>query len=167
MRKPDLKKLLDRKRGVLLDISLGGTKQTRSLSLLADVGHDPLKLPFPLPDACVHTAVVTHVVEFVDPSRLYAWFDELWRVMQPDGTVYMSGPYGGDQSDGWLSDPTHRTRIIESSFLWLDPRGPLYGVHKDLNRPTPKPWHPQALARVPGSQGSISYNAVLRKKVAA
>lgn len=175
MRKPELKKLLDRKRGVLLDVSLGGKKQARSLSLLADVGHDPRTLPFPLPDACVHTAVVTHVVEFLDPSRLYAWFDELWRVMQPEGTVYMSGPYGGDQSDGWLSDPTHRTRIIESTFLWLDPRGPLYATeHANRNRPTPKPWLPQAIARVPGSQGTISYNAVLmkvvpekRKKVAA
>lgn len=161
MTKAAIKKLLAKKSGLLLDISLGGTKQPRSVSLVADLHHSPLKLPFPLPDACVHTAVITHVLEYVPPAQLFAWFDELWRVMQPHGTVYCSGPYGGDDSLGWLSDPTHQTRILETSFAWLDPRTPLYLLHRDLGRPTPKPWHPQAIARVPGTQGSISYNAVL------
>jgi hypothetical protein len=161
--KAAIRKLVQSKRGLLLDISLGGVKQPRSLSLHADLGHSPLVLPFPLPTASVHTAVVMHVLEYLPPAQVFAWFDELWRIMQPHGTVYCSGPYGGDDSLGWLSDPMHQTRILETSFAWLDPRTPLYALHKDLGRPTPKPWHPQAIARQPGTQGSISYNSVMVK----
>ncbi len=164
MTKLALKTLVSRKKGVLLDVSFGGTKQPRSLSLTADVGHSPIDLPFPLPAACVHTAVVTHVLEYLPPAQVFTWFDELWRIVQPYGTVYISGPYGGDDSLGWLSDPTHQTRILESSYAWLDPRTPLYELHASLGRKTPKPWHPQAIARVPGTQGSISINAVLQKQ---
>ncbi len=159
-----VRKLIRSRRGVLLDVSLGGTKQPRSLSLLGDLQHSPLALPFPLPKETVHTAVVTHVLEYVTPALFFRWWDELWRVMQPHGTVYISGPYGGDDSLGWLSDPTHQTRILESSFAWLDDRTPLHQLHESLGRPTPKPWHPQAIARVPGTQGSISYNCVMLKQ---
>lgn len=164
---PKTRKLLQKKKGVMLDISLGGTPQPRSVTLGpgGDVKHDPLKIPFPLPKECVHTAVVTHVLEFLEPQQFFNWFDELWRVLQPHGTVYVSGPYGGDDSYGWLSDPTHKTRVMEQSFAWLDPRTPLYKLHPDLGRKTPKPWYPLALARVPGTEGTISYNCTLQKRV--
>lgn len=157
--------LIDSKRGILLNISLGDKPEPRSVTLgpNGDVKHHPLLLPFPLPDACAHTCEIIHVLEYLLPSDFFAWFDELWRVMRPLGMVYLRGPYGGDESHGWLSDPTHQTRIIESSFLWLDPRGPLYGIHDQVARPTPKPWHPLFIERVPGSQGSLSYNATLQK----
>lgn len=157
-------KLIQRKKGLLLDISLGGTPQDRAvvMSPAGDVRHDPREYPFPLPDGCVNTAVVTHVLEYVNPQCFFEWWDDLWRVMQPNGVVYISGPYGGDDSQGWLSDPTHLTRVMESSFLWLDPRGPLYGLHASVGRPTPRPWHPLQMARVPGTHGSISYNVMLQ-----
>lgn len=160
-------KLLAQKKGILLDISFGGKPQPRSvtLGLNGDIKHNPLMIPFPLPTASVHTAVITHVLEFLPPQTFFKWFDELWRVVQPMGTVYVSGPYGGDDSLGWLSDPTHRTRIIEQCFAWLDPRTPLYALHPNLGRRTPKPWWPLTLARVPGTEGSISYNCVLQKRV--
>ncbi len=153
---PKTRKLLAKKKGVMLDISFGGTPQPRSVTLgpKGDIQHHPCAIPFPLPKECVHTAVVTHVLEYLQPDQFFAWFDELWRVVQPYGTVYVSGPYGGDESFGWLSDPTHRTRVLEQSFAWLDPR-------------TPKPWWPMALARVPGTEGTISYNCVLQRRVTA
>lgn len=159
---PAVEKLIARKKGLLLDVSLGGTPQERSVTLspAGDIPHDPRRLPFPLPDGCVNTAVVTHVLEYLEPNLFFAWWDELWRVMQPKGVVYVSGPYGGDESQGWLSDPTHKTRVLENSFLWLDPRGPLYELHASLGRPTPKPWHPLQMARVPGTQGTVSYNVM-------
>jgi len=76
--------------------------------------------------------------------------------------VHVSGPYGGDESVGWLSDPTHRTRIIETTFAWLDPRTPLYAEHLALARPIPRPWHVLAQARVPGTLGTVSYNCTLQ-----
>lgn len=162
---PRVLRLLERKKGIFLDVSLGGTPQPNSVTLSpdGDVAHDPRRLPFPLPSGVGHTAVVTHVLEFLPPELFFAWWDELWRVMKPQGIVYVSGPYGGDESQGWLSDPTHRTRVTETTFAWLDPRMPLYALHKDVGRPTPRPWWPLTTARVPGTQGSISYNVCLRK----
>jgi hypothetical protein len=166
---PRIKRLVAKKQGLMLDISLGGTPQPRSVTLCpkGDVKHDPRKLPFPLPDACVNTAVITHVLEYLQPEKFFDWWDELWRVVQPFGTVYVSGPYGGDESFGWLSDPTHRTRVMEQSFAWLDPRTPLYALHPNVGRKTPKPWWPLTLARVPGTEGTISYNCTLQKRVQA
>jgi hypothetical protein len=163
-----IRTLLERKKGVLLDISLGGPPQERSVSMRrgGDIAHSPLRIPFPLPDACVHTAVVTHVLEYLD-GQFFQWWDELHRVMQPNGVVYVSGPYGGDESHGWLSDPQHRTRVVEQTFAWLDPRTPVYALHDDVGRPRPKPWHPLTIARVPGTHGTLSYNVTLVKPKAS
>lgn len=161
--------LLGKKKGLLLDISFGGTPQPRSVTLgpTGDLKHDPLTIPFPLPAHCVHTAVVTHVLEYLPPEHWFAWWDELHRVMQPLGIVYCSGPYGGDESQGWLSDPTHRTRVIEQSFAWLDPRLPFYAEHHTIGRLQPRPWFPLTIARVPGSHGTVSYNVTLQSQPAA
>lgn len=163
---PAIEKLVTRKKGLLLDISLGGAPQERSVTLspTGDIPHNPTTLPFPLPDSCVNTAVITHVLEYVEPAKFFAWWDELWRVTQPGGICYVSGPYGGDDSQGWLSDPQHRTRVLEASFAWLDPRTPLYALHPTLGRPLPRPWWPLAMARQPGTQGSITYNVMLAKQ---
>lgn len=158
-----IERLIGRKKRLLLDISFGGTPQPRSVTLgpQGDIRHDPRKIPFPLPDGCVNTAVVTHVLEYLDQQQFFAWWDELHRVMMPHGVVYVSGPYGGEESTGWLSDPQHRTRVVEASFGWLDPRVPYYAEHAAVGRKAPRPWHPQHIARVPGTQGSISYNCML------
>lgn len=156
--------LVKRKSGILLDVSLGGTPQPQSVTF-ADLKHDPRTLPWPLPDKSVHTAVVTHILEYLDPAQFFRWFDELHRVMRPGGTVYLSGPYGGDESIGWLSDPQHRTRVVEGTFAWLDPRTPIYAIHKDLKRRNPKPWHVLTLSRVPAPMACISYNATLQSQV--
>lgn len=160
-------KKIESKKGILLDISFGGTPQPRSITMgpKGDIKHNPLKLPFPLPSESVHTAVVTHVLEYLEQGQFFSWWDEMWRIMQPLGAVYGSGPYGGDESQGWLSDPTHKTRVLEQSFAWLDPRTPLYGEHPKVGRKIPKPWWPLQLARVPGTEGTISYNCMLQKRV--
>lgn len=159
----DISALVKRKKGLLLDISLGGTPQPRSVTLgpAGDIRHDPRKIPFPLPDGCVNTAVITHILEYVEPDRFFDWWDELHRVMQPRGVVYISGPYGGEESMGWLSDPQHKTRVIEASFAWLDPRTPLYEEHAQRGRRTPQPWYTLTTSRVPGTQGTVSYNVML------
>jgi hypothetical protein len=162
--KPNLAALLKQKKGLLLDISFGGTKQPRSLTLgpNGDVKHDPRVVPFPLPAGCVHTAVVTHVLEYLPPQQVFAWFDELARVMQPYGIAYLSGPYGGDESQGWLSDPTHQTRIVEQTFAWLDDRLPFYALHESVGRSKPRIWHTVSMARVPGAHGTTSYNCAIQ-----
>ena len=164
MAKPSQRKkvaaLLAAKRGVVLDVSLGGTPQDGALTL-QDLRHDPRVLPYPLPDGCVHTCVITHVLEYLEPSQFFPFWDEIHRLMRPKGIVYVSGPYGGDGSHGWISDPEHRTRVVEQSFVWLDPRMPFYALHPSVGRAVPKPWHPISLTRVPGPNATVSYNVML------
>lgn len=164
-----VKTMLARKRGVLLDISLGGQPQANSLSVRpsgGDVTADPRRLRFTrgMPTGSAHTAVVTHVLEYLDPADWFAWWDELHRVMRPGGVVYLSGPFGGDDSQGWLADPTHRIRVVEETFAWLDPMTPLYGLHKECGRQQPMPWRVLSRARVPVPYYSISYNVTLETR---
>ena len=157
--------VLAEKRGILLDVSMGGEPQARSVTL-REMGASPLTVPWPLPDACVHTAVVTHVLEYLEPAVVFAWWDELWRVMQPQGIVYCSGPYGGDESWAWASDPLHRVRVIEQTFLWLDARTENWKtLHGTVGREQPKPWHVHLCNRVPAFNGSVGYNTTLQKVV--
>lgn len=167
-RNAQIEKLLASKRGILLDISLGGTPQESSVTMSpnGDLKHDPRILPFPLPDRCVHTVTVTHVLEYLDQAQFFDFWDEVHRILRPKGICYVSGPHGGDEQWGWLSDPMHKTRVIEQTFSWLDPRLPFYATHKDLGRQTPKPWHPIMLTRVPGENGTISYNVMMQSQPA-
>lgn len=157
-------RLVRKKAGALLDVSLGGTPQPNSITF-AELKCSPLELPWPLPDRSIHTAVITHVLEFLEPAQWFPFWDEVHRVMRPGGIVYMSGPYGGDESLGWLSDPTHKTRVVEQSFAWLDPRTPFYSLNEARGRKQPKPWHPISLSRVPGTHGTISYNVAMAAQV--
>lgn len=155
----DVQTLLRRKRGIVLDVSRRGPAQDGAVRLapapLGDVPHDPVVVPWPLPDKSVLTAVVTHVVEYVEPRALWAWFNELHRVCQPGAKVYLSGPYGGEEAWAWLSDPLHLTRITSPALEHLDPRVTArYEIYQ------PKPFHIRAFTRVPGPDG-VAYNAIL------
>lgn len=156
-------KLLKKKQGILLDISLGGTPQEASVTM-RDLRHDPRKLPYPLPTGCVHTAVITHVLEYLEPYQFFPFWNEMHRILRPKGIVYVSGPYGGDESMGWINDPEHKTRVVEQSFAWLDPRVPFYAQHPEVGRKLPAPWHPIQLTRVPGVNGTISYNVMMQSQ---
>ena len=152
--------LLKQRRGILLDLSLGGTPQPNSVTC-AELKMDPRRPKFPLPTGSVHTCVATHVLEYVEPTQVWNWFNELHRVMRPGGTVYVSGPYGGDESQGWLSDPSHKVRVVEQTFAWLDPRLPFYQQNADVGRDLPKPWHVVQATRVPGTHGTVGYNVIM------
>ena len=161
--KTQIRALLKQKRGILLDVSLGGTPQAGSVTM-QELKHDPRVLPYPLPTGCVHTAVITHVLEYLEPDQFFPFWDEIHRILRPMGLVYVSGPHGGDDSMGWISDPQHRTRVVEQSFQWLDPRMPLYVLHSQVGRSQPRPWHPISLVRAPGLYGTISYNVMMQSQ---
>jgi len=164
MRASTIDRIVKAKSGIKLDLSLGGQPDPTAVSI-ADLKMDPLKIPFPVPTGSVHTVVMVHLLEYLDPAQFFRWMDELHRVMRPGGLVFASGPYGGDESQGWLSDPTHRLRIVEQSFSWLDPRFPFYALHPSIGRPTPRPWHVLQARRAPGTHGTVSYEVILSAQV--
>ena len=147
------------KRAILLDVSLTGPPQTHAVWLApsGDVPHDPRVLPWPLPSQCAHTAVVPHVLEYLDPATWDAWWTELHRVLRPKGRVYISGPYGGDLSVAWFDDPRHRMRITGEGLRHLDVRA---RTPEEQTRPLP-PWHVVSFTRLPVGGGRIHYNAIL------
>lgn len=148
--------LLRARRGVLLEVALDGERQPQAVRLgpTGDVPHDPFTLPWPLPARCAHTVVVPHVTEFGDPTQWDAWWGEVHRVAQPGAKVYVSGPYGGEESYAWVRNPRHRIRVVEHTFGDLDPRAEHYVAGR-------APFYLRAFTRVPGPEFTTSYNAIL------
>ncbi len=167
MTRKQVSKLLARKAGITLDISYGNwEKQAHSVRLGpgGDIDRDPRIVPFPLPSGCATECAVTHVLEYLPPEHFFAFFDELHRVMRPNSILYVKGPYGGEDSMGWISDPTHQTRIVEATFSWLDPRTPLHPLQEsERGRKPPMPWFVMGFWREPGTLGTVAYKAMLAR----
>jgi SAM-dependent methyltransferase len=72
---------------------------------------------WPLEDNSVSAAYACHVLEHLpDPQH---FFRELWRVCQPNASVTVRVPYGGN--DLALSDITHLRSWFAPSFCFLQP----------------------------------------------
>lgn len=98
----------------------------------SDIIHDFEVFPWPLEDNSVHICVGPHVIEHLKPWNVIAFFDELWRVIKPDGQLVLSTPYAG--SPAYWSDPTHCCGWNERSFAYFTPEYESYQRYK------PKPW---------------------------
>lgn len=98
-----------------------------------DIVHDIEDLPWPLPDNCTQMALMSHVMEHLNPAIMIDLFDEIWRVLAPMGQLLVAVPYAG--SFGAYQDPTHtRPGFNQATFEYFDPTKPLYAVYK------PKPY---------------------------
>lgn len=137
--------LLEERKGIRLDVGCGRAKtegfvgmDIRDL-LEVDIVHDWNDIPWPLPDECVLQAIVSHVLEHVNPTNegLVRWMNELWRVCKPDAEVALAYPHG--RSNGFLQDPTHCNPMNEVVWAYFDPLEPSTGgaLYKFYH---PKPW---------------------------
>ena len=93
---------------------------------------DPEKLPLPFKANSVHICLVPHVVEHIKPWLILPFFNELHRIIKPNGQLAVSTPYAG--SPAWWGDPTHCTGFNERSFHYLSPE------HTSYNPKKAKPW---------------------------
>lgn len=98
-----------------------------------DIAHDFESFPWPLEDNSVHICLGPHVIEHIKPWLIIQFFDELWRILKPEGQVALSTPYAG--SPGYFGDPTHCCGFNERSFSYFTPDYQAYLQHK------PKPWN--------------------------
>lgn len=147
-------RMLNAKRGMLLDIGLTDTKQPNFLRMAArkapdvDIVHDLEAFPWPLEDSACLIILAPHVVEHIKPWLVVPWMNELWRVMKPNGQLALSTPYAGSPS--WHQDPTHCTGFTELSFCYFAPQfKDLYAVHQ------PQPWTIEKGSPVWKSEGNI------------
>lgn len=90
-----------------------------------DVVHDLLTFPWPFEESSVSHAYASHFLEHI-PHQIggtaqdgfFAFFDELWRVMEPEGEAHFVVPYGiGNRG---MQDPTHTRYIVPDTFYYLD-----------------------------------------------
>ena len=156
----EIKKIVKERGGIKLDIGCGNGKHGADwvgMDMQAlpgvDIIQDFNKHPWGLPDESVMTAMCTHVIEhipkvimsqvdgeLVTRFPLIEFFNEVWRIMIPDGQFALVCPHGGSQ--GFMQDPTHISQIDQYTFAYFDPlafNGELYQFYR------PKPWRIKTL----------------------
>jgi hypothetical protein len=156
----DVRQLLKTRAGVKLDLGCGTYKQgadwvgvdARPLPGV-DVVHDLETFPWPLPDNCAHTAVMSHLFEHVKPWLTLPFMAELHRVCQPEAQVFIAGPYAMEYH--YVQDPTHCNPVNETTFVYWDDHHHLWGVYQ------PPVFHLKHFERVP-VQAHIDFAAVLQ-----
>lgn len=138
---------------IKLDIACGQNKQPGFVGIDiapcegVDIVHDLWTYPWPLSDSSVEVAFCSHYVEHIPmeyvqhngrrKDALLAFFDELYRVLVPEGQVTIVSPYWS--SIRCWQDPTHRRAINENTFLytwkWWREQNRLdhYGVECDFD----------------------------------
>lgn len=127
-----------------LDVCCGAVKQEgwtgmdqRNLPGV-DIVHDVEDLPWPLVDNSCKAVLLSHALEHLNPKYNIDVFNEIWRVMRPNGKLFIAVPYAN--STGGHQDPTHmRPGFNEQTFAYFcpviqDKPSPLYECYR------PKPW---------------------------
>lgn len=89
----------------------------------ADIVHDLFTFPWPLEDRSVSEARCSHFVEhlpmeYVDgKDMLFAFMDEVWRILKPGGTFEVRHPHL--QSERAFQDPTHRRFLPAATWAYM------------------------------------------------
>lgn len=130
--------IIAQRTGIMLDIGCGSRKQKGFVGLDkrglpgVDIIHDLEVFPYPIDDERCLTIMGSHIIEHIKPWLTIDFFNELWRIMKPQGQLALSTPYAG--SRGFWQDPTHCNGFSEITFTYFDPKFILYQIYK------PKPW---------------------------
>lgn len=154
-----VRRLLESKQSVSLDIGCGPFKQDGFIGLDkrklpgVDIVCDVEKFPWPLPDSCASTVLLSHFLEHVKPWVFLDLMAELHRVCRDGAQVMAAGPYSVEFR--FVQDPTHCRPINEATFCYFDNRHPLWKVYE------PPVFHLESFELIPAG-GSRDFNALLR-----
>lgn len=116
---------------IKLDVACGQRKQEGYVGIdwapipSVDIVHDLTVYPWPIETGSVGAVFCSHYIEHVPlmnlPSgqdHLLAFFDELYRILAPEGEAVIHAPYYSSMR-AW-QDPTHRRAISEATFLYAN-----------------------------------------------
>jgi SAM-dependent methyltransferase len=95
------------------------------------VAHDLNVLPWPWEDDSFDVIVAKTVLEHLR-INLVVSLDECWRLLRPEGLIYLKLPYW--QAERSYDDPTHLWRFTLRSLNYFDPETPegaSYGMYTD------------------------------------
>ena len=132
------KLLAENNLGIKLDLGCGWAKQPGFVGMdkraidTADIVHDLEVFPYPLPDESCSVILMSHVWEHLDPKYSIDVMNEIWRITQPKGQLWLSLPYAW--SFGYIQDPTHKNPANEATWGYFDPehQSKLYEVYRPL-----------------------------------
>jgi hypothetical protein len=86
--------------------------------IVCNLGVDPIALP----DNSIDTAVAIHVLEHIgrqgDTAEWFQFWEELYRVMKPEGRVEFASPLF-DSVWAW-ADPSHTRVLAPESFIFFN-----------------------------------------------
>lgn len=159
MTKAAIQKLLKQKSGVALDLGCGKAPQPHFIGIdkhpwpAVDLVHDLEVFPWPLPDNCAHSVLISHFWEHVKPWLTFPFMAEVHRVARHRAEIFLAGPYG--LGFRYVQDPTHCNPTNDATFYYFDTRTPkLWQVYR------PPVFHVKSFERVPAGDG-IDFNCVL------
>jgi len=90
------------------------------------------RFPYPFHADSVHICLLPHILEHVKPWLIFKVFNELWRIVKPNGQLAIATVYAG--SPAYWGDPSHCTGFNERTFQYLNPDHAAYSKKKS------KPW---------------------------
>jgi SAM-dependent methyltransferase len=139
-------KLLKSKQGIKLDLGCGGKKQAGFVGMdirklpTVDIVHDAEVVPYPIPDESCLIVLMSHMMEHMCPKKVFGIMNELWRIVKPDGQLWLSMPYA--HSHGFWQDPTHCHSWNETTAVYFDPHPKIFSGERSLYYDIykPKPW---------------------------
>ena len=77
---------------------------------------------------------VNDLIGEINPGPIMIrFFDEVWRILKPEGKIALAMPYGGSSYE--YQDPTHLSPIVPALFAYFDPlatNSPLYSIYRPL-----------------------------------
>ncbi len=126
------------KQKIMLDVGCSTNKQHGFIGMDkrkvegVDIEHDAETIPWPLENGSCAVVMMSHLIEHIKPWCQIEVMNEVWRVLEPEGVLMISTPYG--RSYRYFQDPTHCTPWVEATPEYFDPQFPLYQVYQ------PKPW---------------------------
>jgi methyltransferase family protein len=157
---PRIRRLLESKKAVKLDLGCGPSKQadfvgidTRPLPGV-DIVHDLEQFPWPLPDNCAQFVLMSHFFEHVKPWKTLDFMAELHRVCRDGAQVAIAAPYATEYR--FVQDPTHCNPSNEATWWYWDCLHPLWGVYR------PPVFHVESYELIPVGGMGRDFNCLLR-----
>ena len=98
-----------------------------------DIVWNVQKFPWPVPSHSIQIVKVSHLWEHLEPKYRFAFMDEVWRVIRPEGQLWLSAPHAGSPLEA--AHPAHYMCPNSMTFQFFDPDYHLYHASERKSRP--------------------------------
>lgn len=100
-----------------------------------EIVHDVTVFPWPVPSHSIQIVKASHLWEHLEPKFRFAFMDECWRIVRPQGQLWLAAPHAGSPLEA--AHPAHYGCPNELTFTFFDPAYPLW---HSCSYKKPLPW---------------------------